>query len=80
MALVREMKSKGLRVESDLRNEKMGYKIREAQTQKVPYQIVIGDSEIEENKLSVRKYGEKKTVSVDRAEFLESLIEEASKN
>ena len=80
VALVREMKTKGLRVESDLRNEKMGYKIREAQTQKVPYQIVIGDSEVEENKLSVRKYGEKKTVSIDRAEFLESLLEEASKN
>ena len=78
--LVREMKTKGLRVESDLRNEKMGYKIREAQTLKIPYQIVIGDSEIEENQLSVRKYGEKKTVSVDRDEFLTSLIEEASKN
>ena len=78
--LVREMKTKGLRVESDLRNEKMGYKIREAQTLKIPYQIVIGDSEIEENQLSVRKYGEKKTVSVDHDEFLASLIEEASKN
>ncbi len=80
VALVREMKAKGLRVESDLRNEKMGYKIREAQTQKIPYQIVIGDSEVEENKLSVRKYGEKKTVSVDRSEFLETILEEASKN
>lgn len=79
VAFVREMKTKGLRVESDLRNEKMGYKIREAQTQKVPYQIVIGDSEVEENKVSVRKYGEKKTVSIDRAEFLETLLEEASK-
>ena len=78
--LVREMKTKGLRVESDLRNEKMGYKIREAQTLKIPYQIVIGDSEIEENQLSVRKYGEKKTVSVDRDEFLARLVEEATKN
>ena len=78
--LVREMKTKGLRVESDLRNEKMGYKIREAQTLKIPYQIVIGDSEIEENQLSVRKYGEKKTVSVNRNEFLASLVEEATKN
>ena len=57
----------------------MGDKIREAQTQKVPYQIVIGDSEVEENKLSVRKYGEKKTVSFERAEFLENLLEEATK-
>ncbi len=80
MDLVREMKTKGLRVESDLRNEKMGYKIREAQTMKIPYQIVIGDNEIEDNQLSVRKYGEKKTVSVDRDEFSASLVEEATKN
>jgi len=77
--LVREMKTKGLRVESDLRNEKMGYKIREAQTQKIPYQIVIGDNEIEDGELSVRKYGEKKTVSIDREEFIASIVEEATK-
>ena len=54
--LVNEMKAKGIRAKSDLRNEKMGYKIREAQTQKIPYQLVIGDNEIENNELSVRKY------------------------
>ena len=79
VALVREMKTKGLRIESDLRNEKMGYKIREAQTLKIPYQIVIGDSEVEENKVSVRKYGEKKTVSYDRDEFLANILKEATK-
>ena len=79
VALVREMKTKGLRIESDLRNEKMGYKIREAQTLKIPYQIVIGDSEVEENKVSVRKYGEKKTVSYDRDEFLANILEEVTK-
>ena len=77
--LVGEMKRKGLRVDSDLRNEKMGYKIREAQTQKIPYQIVIGDNEIADNELSVRKYGEKKTVNVDREEFLQNILEEATK-
>ena len=79
VALVREMKTKGLRIESDLRNEKMGYKIREAQTLKIPYQIVIGDSEVEENKVSVRKYGEKKTVSYDRDEFLANILKEVTK-
>ena len=74
--LVNEMKTKGLRVDSDLRNEKMGYKIREAQTKKIPYQIVIGDNEIEDNVLSVRKYGEKKTESIDREEFIDSLVKE----
>ncbi len=77
--LVREMKTKGLRVEADLRNEKMGYKIREAQTLKIPYQLVIGDSEVAENKLSVRKYGEKKTISIDRDEFLSLIVEESRK-
>lgn len=77
--LVREMKAKGLRVESDLRNEKMGYKIREAQTKKIPYQIVIGDNEIANKELSVRKYGEKKTENIARDEFLLKFLEEATK-
>jgi len=79
MNIVREMKTRGLRVDPDLRNEKMGYKIREAQTQKVPYQIVIGDNEMDDDTLSVRKYGEKKTETIDRKEFLEMITEEATK-
>ena len=77
--LVREMKAKGLRVEADLRNEKMGYKIREAQTQKIPYQLVIGDNEIVDNVVAVRKYGEKKTENIDREKFLQSIIDESNK-
>jgi len=49
-----EINSAGLRVEFDNRNEKIGYKIREAQLQKIPVMLVIGDKEIEENKVSVR--------------------------
>ena len=79
MELVNDMKRKGLRVEADLRNEKMGYKIREAQTMKIPYQIVIGENEIKDDVLSVRKYGEKKTESIDRKEFLLDFLEEATK-
>ena len=48
----------GLRVRVDDRNEKMGYKIREAQTQKVPYTVVVGDKELADAAVSVRKYGE----------------------
>ena len=77
--LVNQLKVEGLRLESDLRNEKMGYKIREAQTQKIPYQIVIGDNEIADNQLSIRKYGEKETVSMDRDEFIDLLLAEATK-
>ncbi|MCD0830835.1 threonine--tRNA ligase, partial [Staphylococcus aureus] len=52
-----ELKSQGVRVSIDDRNEKMGYKIREAQMQKIPYQIVVGDKEVENNQVNVRQYG-----------------------
>ena len=52
-----ELKSQGVRVEIDDRNEKMGYKIREAQMKKIPYQIVVGDQEVENQEVNVRKYG-----------------------
>ncbi len=48
-------KRKGLRVEVDDRNEKMGYKIRASQTQKIPYQIVVGDKEVEMTQQSICK-------------------------
>ena len=44
----------GIRVESDLRNEKIGYKIREAQMQKIPYMLVVGDKEAESGSVAVR--------------------------
>lgn len=57
----------GIRVEVDERNEKMGYKIREAQVKKVPYALVIGDQEMQDGNVTLRKYGEKdsQTMSVD---------------
>ncbi|MDQ6419914.1 threonine--tRNA ligase [Paenibacillus sp. LHD-117] len=48
----------GVRVESDLRNEKLGYKIREAQLEKIPYMLVVGDNEMQAGAVSVRKRGE----------------------
>ncbi|UVI31787.1 threonine--tRNA ligase [Paenibacillus spongiae] len=48
----------GIRVEADLRNEKLGYKIREAQLEKVPYMLVVGDNEAQSGTVSVRKRGE----------------------
>ncbi|MFO8069050.1 MAG: threonine--tRNA ligase [Alkalibacterium sp.] len=77
--LQEKMASKGLRVEVDMRNEKMGYKIREAQTLKIPYQLVIGDNEMEAGTVSVRKYGEKKTDTIDLNEFMNTLLEEGKK-
>jgi threonyl-tRNA synthetase len=52
------LRAKGFRVEIDERNEKIGYKIRNAEMQKVPYMIVLGDKEVETNNLSVRHKGE----------------------
>ena len=57
----RRLQEKGLRVEVDDRNEKMGYKIRASQTQKIPYQIVVGDKEVEEGTVNIRRYGSKET-------------------
>lgn len=54
----KQLEAKGMRVELDDRNEKIGYKIREARLQKVPYMLIIGDSEVAEGEVSVRKRGE----------------------
>ncbi len=54
----RKLEENGLRVELDDRNEKIGYKIREARLQKVPYMLVVGDNEVESNTVSVRRRGE----------------------
>jgi threonyl-tRNA synthetase len=53
-----KLKLAGVRVESDLRNEKLGYKIREAQLEKLPYMLVVGDNEAQSGSVSVRKRGE----------------------
>ena len=50
-----QFREAGIRVEVDARQEKIGYKIREAQLQKIPYMLVVGDREVENNTLSVRK-------------------------
>lgn len=71
-----ELKSQGVRVEIDDRNEKMGYKIREAQMHKIPYQLVIGDKEIENNEVNVRKYGSKDQETVVKDEFIWNLVDE----
>ncbi|MGF2773092.1 threonine--tRNA ligase [Bacillus cereus] len=66
----------GVRVEQDARDEKLGYKIREAQIQKVPYVLVIGDKEMENGAVNVRKYGEEKSEVVALDVFVASIEEE----
>ncbi|HDZ5826819.1 TPA: threonine--tRNA ligase [Staphylococcus aureus] len=71
-----ELKSQGVRVSIDDRNEKMGYKIREAQMQKIPYQIVVGDKEVENNQVNVRQYGSQYQETVEKDEFIWNLVDE----
>ncbi|PEE04044.1 threonine--tRNA ligase [Bacillus pseudomycoides] len=71
-----KLKSVGLRAERDARSEKLGYKIREAQLQKIPYILVIGDKEMENGSVNVRKYGEEKSEVVSLSAFMESIRKE----
>ena len=68
-----QLTDKGFRVEKDLRNEKIGFKIREAQLQKIPYMIVLGDKEVESKSLAVRKRRSKETRIIDVGTFIEEL-------
>jgi threonyl-tRNA synthetase len=74
-ALAAELRGKGFRVRVDDRNESMGYKTRETQKAKIPFMLVMGDKEIEENTVSARKYGEAKSDTLTRASLL-GLFEE----
>lgn len=71
-----ELKSQGVRVHIDDRNEKMGYKIREAQMKKIPYQLVVGDKEVENQEVNVRQYGSKDSKTVEKDEFIWNLVDE----
>ena len=63
----------GIRVESDLRSEKMGYKIREAQLKKIPYMLVVGDKEMEDGTVAVRARKEEKGGAMTVDAFLEAI-------
>lgn len=77
--LEKELSAKGVRAEVDSRNEKVGYKIRQAQMEKVPYMLIVGEKEVEEKTVSVRsrKEGDKGSVSKDAfiAELLQEIAE-----
>jgi threonyl-tRNA synthetase len=65
-----------IRVEMDDRDEKLGYKIREAQTKKIPYQLVLGDKEVEKGEVTYRKYGEQEQTTVKVDEFISLILKE----
>jgi len=74
--LKKKMFDLGLRVEVDDRSEKVGYKMRESQVKKIPYIIVVGDKEMEENTVAVRKHGEQTTETMASDAFIAMLQEQ----
>ena len=71
--LMEELEEAGIRVELDERNEKIGYKIREAQVQKIPYMLVIGDKEKEAGEITVRSRSKGDLGNMSLDEFLEKI-------
>ncbi|MDC3320813.1 threonine--tRNA ligase [Hyphomicrobiales bacterium] len=76
-ALLEKLRSSGLRSIIDLRNEKINYKIREHSINKVPYILVLGDREVEENTVTIRRLGSKEQKTLDVDEFIDFIKNEA---
>ncbi len=74
--IAKELEDMGMRVEVDDRNEKIGYKIREAQVQKIPYMVIIGDKDIENNTVSIRHRKDGDLGSMSLAAFKDMMREE----
>ncbi|HLR41208.1 MAG TPA: threonine--tRNA ligase [Virgibacillus sp.] len=74
-----KLRLEGVRVTIDERDEKIGYKIREAQTKKIPFALVVGDEEVGQQTVNVRRYGEKQSETMSYTEF-EDLINQEIKN
>ena len=74
--VVDELRSKGFRVELDARDEKMGYKIRESQTKKIPYTLVLGNNERDNNTITYRMFGKENSTTIERDEFIDMIIKQ----
>ena len=74
--VVRALESNGLRVEIDDRNESIGKKIREAQLSKIPYMLVLGEKEVEDKSVAVRKRGGQGSVTLPLQEFIDNILAE----
>ncbi|HHW37673.1 MAG TPA: threonine--tRNA ligase [Bacillales bacterium] len=74
-----KLQLEGIRVEIDERDEKIGYKIREAQMQKIPYMLVVGDNEIKDQSVNVRKYGQNNSETIPFDQFVETLKAEVQR-
>ncbi len=70
------LRREGIRVELDDRQEKIGYKIREAQLNKIPYMLILGDKEVQSNQVGVRARGEGDIGAMDEKDFIQKVQEE----
>ena len=68
------LRDKGVRVDVDERNEKMQLKIRQSQTKKIPYQLIVGDKEMADKTVNVRRYGSKQTHTEAIDEFVDNIL------
>ncbi len=66
----------GVRTELDDRDEKLGYRMREAQTKKIPFQLVLGDNEVQNNLVTYRRFGSKESITVSVDEFVTLILDE----
>ena len=72
--VAKKLRDRGVRADVDERNEKMQFKIRASQTQKIPYQLIVGDKEMEEQAVNVRRYGQKETETMPVDAFVELIL------
>jgi threonyl-tRNA synthetase len=74
--VAQKLRDADIRVETDLRNEKIGYKVREAQLEKIPYMLVLGDKEQENGTVAVRARGKGDLGAMSLDEFMDMILEE----
>ena len=74
--IVDTLKEQGFRVVLDDRDEKLGYKMREAQIKKYPYNLILGQKEVDSNTVSYRLHGNEETITIEKGEFIEKLKNE----
>lgn len=72
--VAKALRDRGIRADVDDRNEKMQYKIRASQTSKIPYQLIVGDKEMEDKSVNVRRYGSKATHTESLSEFMDTIL------
>ncbi|NIP49228.1 MAG: threonine--tRNA ligase, partial [Gammaproteobacteria bacterium] len=75
-----DLRSQGIRVQADLRNEKLGFKIREAQMEKVPYMLVVGDQEVQTGTVTARHRSGENLDPMTTADFVRFIKEECKKH